>query len=469
MSAYDYDLIVIGSGPGGYIGAIRAAQLKMRVACVEKDPTLGGTCLNVGCIPSKALLESSERYEQTLHDLKVHGVEVEGVTLNLAQMLARKDKIVKQLTGGVDSLFKKNKVERVNGFGAIVDAHTVQVTAADGSVRTLTTDKILIATGSVVAPLPGVTPDGDRVVTSTEALCFTEVPKHLIIIGAGVIGVELGSVWRRLGAQVTVLEYMPRILGALDGEVAKQALNIFKKQGMNFNLQVKVTAARVEGEQVIVSYEDLNKPGEVQELAGDRLMVCIGRVPFTDGLGLEALGIKTERGRVPVNGDYQTSVPSIYAIGDVIPGAMLAHKAEEEAVVCVERMNGIPSHIHYDAIPDVIYTWPEIACVGRSEEALNAAGIPFKRGTFPFAINGRAMALNALEGRVKILAHAQTDAILGCQIIGPRAGDLIAEMAVAMEFGASSEDIARSSHAHPTLAEVIKEAALAVERRSLNS
>jgi dihydrolipoamide dehydrogenase len=468
MSSYAYDLVVIGSGPGGYIGAIRASQLKMRVACVEKDPTLGGTCLNVGCIPSKALLESSERYEQTLHDLAIHGVEVEGVKLNLAQMLARKEKIVRQLTGGIDGLFRKNKVERVNGFGSILDAHTVRVTAADGSTRDFTTERILIATGSVVAPLPGVTPDGDRIVTSTEALSFPEVPKHLLIIGAGVIGVELGSVWRRLGAQVTILEYMPRILGALDGETAKAAQKTFEKQGLGFKLEVKVTSARVEGDQVIVTYEDRNDPSKTQEITGDRLMVCIGRVPFTEGLGLDAIGVQTERGRIPVNADYQTAAPSVYAIGDVIPGAMLAHKAEEEAVACVERMHGIPAHINYDAIPDVIYTWPEIASVGKGEEALNAAGIPFKKGSFPFAINGRAMALNSTEGTVKILAHAQTDAILGCQIIGPRAGDLIAELAVAMEFGASSEDIARSSHAHPTLAEVIKEAALAVDRRALN-
>ena len=462
-----YDLVVIGSGPGGYIAAVRAAQLGFKVACVERYPTYGGTCLNVGCIPSKAMLVSSERFEEAQHAMQEHGVEVQGVSLNLDKMMERKRGVVNQLVNGVAYLFKKNKIDGVHGHATILSATRVKVDDGQGGVQELETKRILIATGSKPISLPGVTLDKDRVVDSTGALEFTQVPKHLIIIGAGVIGLELGSVWRRLGAQVTVIEYMPKILGHSDEEVAKEALKIFKKQGMQFILQAKVTGAQAHDTGVTVSYED--KDGQAQQLEGDRLLVCVGRKPYTHNLGLEHVGIElNRRGQIEVDHDFQTSVKGIYAIGDVIPGAMLAHKAEEEGVVCVERMADIGAHINYDAIPDVVYTEPEIASVGKTEEALKAAGVKYKKGKFPFSANGRAKALLSTQGFVKILADERTDRILGAQIIGPRAGDLIAELAVAMEFGASSEDIARSSHAHPTLAEAIKEAALAVDGRTLN-
>ena len=461
-----YDLIVIGSGPGGYIAAIRAAQLGMKVACVERYPTFGGTCLNVGCIPSKAMLVSSEHYEEARHGFEAHGIEVDAVKLNLDKMLERKQGVVKQLTDGVAYLFKKNKIDGIQGHATITDKNTVSV-ELDGETQTLETKRVLIATGSKPVSLPGVEFDKEFIVDSTAALEFTEVPKHLVIIGAGVIGLEMGSVWRRLGAEVTVIEYLPKILGYSDNALAKEALKIFKKQGIKFILQAKVTGATAADGGVSVSYEDKN--GESQSIDASRLLVAVGRKPYTHNLGLENVGIEpNKRGQIEVNHDFQTSVDSIYAIGDVIPGPMLAHKAEEEGVVCVERMNDIGAHINYDAIPDVVYTEPEIASVGKTEEQLKEAGVKFKAGKFPFVANGRAKALNSTQGFTKILADAKTDRILGAQIIGPRAGDLIAELALAMEFGASAEDIARSSHAHPTLAEVIKEAALAVDGRQLN-
>ncbi len=462
-----FDLVVIGSGPGGYIAAIRAAQLGMKVACIERYPTYGGTCLNVGCIPSKALLVSSEHFEEVSHSMEVHGIDISGVKLNLDQMLARKTKIVGELTGGVAFLLKKNKIEGIQGHASFVSATELAV-VNDGETRTVTADKIIIATGSKPSPLRGVEMDKDRIVDSTGALSFPEVPKHLVIVGAGVIGLELGSVWLRLGAKVTVLEYASKILGATDNEIAKQAQRIFKKQGMEFILNAGVNGAKVEGDKVTLTYLDKDKIEH--SIEGDRVLISTGRRPYTANLGLENVGVKTnERGMILVDEHFKTNVPNIFAIGDVIPGPMLAHKAEEEGVVCVERMNGIAAHINYDAIPGVVYTHPEIASVGKSEEELKAAGIEYKKGKFPFAANARAKTLNATDGFVKILADATTDRILGAHIIGVQAGDLVAEIAVAMEFGSSSEDIARSSHAHPTLAEIVKEAALAVDKRSLNS
>jgi dihydrolipoamide dehydrogenase len=462
-----YDLVVIGSGPGGYIAAIRAAQLGMNVACVEKYDTFGGTCLNVGCIPSKALLESSERFEEAKHSLDVHGIDVGDVGLNLAKMQERKVGIVTQLTNGVKYLFKKNEIDGIHGLGTIKDANTVEVQNDDGT-QTLETKRILIATGSKPSTIPGVELDKDRIVDSTGALAFDEVPDRMIVIGAGVIGLELGSVWARLGAEVTVLEWLPKILGPADDEVSKAGLRIFKKQGLEFVLDVKVTGAEVDGDEVTVTYEPKDG-GDAETLTADRLLVATGRHAYTEGLGLENVGIETDdRGRVEVDDEFQTNVEGIYAIGDVIRGPMLAHKAEEEGVVCVERMNGIGAHINYDAIPSVVYTHPEVAWVGKTEQELKDAGIPYRKGKFPFSANGRAKALNATDGFVKILAHEKTDKILGAHIIGARAGGMIAELAVASEFHASSEDIARSSHAHPTLAEIVKEAALAVDGRTLN-
>lgn len=463
-----YDLIIIGSGPGGYIAAVRAGQLGMKVACIEKYDAYGGTCLNVGCIPSKALLESSDKYEEATHALAQHGVTVGNVSLDLAKMMERKLGVVKQLTEGIKFLFKKYKVDGITGFGSIVDQTHVKVIAADGTEQTLETKRILIATGSKPATIPGVEIDKDRVVDSTGALAFSEVPKHLVVIGAGVIGLELGSVWRRLGAKVTVLEYLPKILGNADNEIAKEAQKLFVKQGIEFHLQVKVTGAKVNGKAVTVSYED--KAGETHSVDADRVLLAVGRRPYTLNLGLENVGVETDkRGVIQVDKNFETNVKGIYAIGDVIPGPMLAHKAEEEGVVCVERMNGIGAHINYDAIPDVVYTEPEIAGVGKTEEQLKEAGVAYKKGKFTFMANGRAKALGHTEGFVKVLADEKTDRILGAQIIGVHAGDMIAELAVAIEFGASAEDLGRSSHAHPTLAEIVKEAALAVNGPPLNS
>ena len=462
-----YDLVVIGSGPGGYIAAIRAAQLGMKVACVERYPTFGGTCLNVGCIPSKALLESSDRLVEAQHALADHGIEVEGVKLDLAKMMARKDDVVGTLVKGVDYLFRKNKIDGKTGWGTIVDANTVRVTGEDGEEEELETEHILIATGSKPISLPGVEVDKDRVIDSTGALVLEEVPEHLVIIGAGVIGLELGSVWCRLGAKVTVLEYLPFVLGGrTDRDVAKQALKTFKKQGLEFVLEAKVTGASVDGQTVTVTYE---KDDEEQTIEGDRLLVAVGRRAFTENLGLDNVGLETnDQGQIEVDEDFQTAVEGIYAVGDVIPGMMLAHKAEEEGVVCVERIKGIGAHINYDAVPDIVYTDPEIASVGKTTQELDEDEIPYKVGKYPYSANGRARAIGVTDGFVKIVAHAETDRILGAHIIGKHAGDLIAELAVGVEFSASSEDIARSSHAHPTLAEIVKEAALDVDDRKLN-
>jgi dihydrolipoamide dehydrogenase len=458
----EYDLVVIGGGPAGYVAAIRGAQLGFNVACVEASTTLGGTCLNVGCIPSKVMLETTERYHDATHNFAGMGIKVDKVGFDLSVMLKRKNDVVSQLTRGIDGLFKKNKVTRYLGRGRITAPGSVAVEAAEG-VQELKAKHILIATGSKSAPLPGVVVDGVVVGTSTEALMYEQVPKHLVVIGAGVIGLELGSVWARLGSKVTVLEYLDRILPGMDLEIVKEAQRSFQKQGMEFKLASKVTAARAEGKGAIVEIE--GQPS----ITCDRVLLAVGRVPNTEGLGLEALGIETgRRGVIPVDAHYQTKVPGIYAVGDVIAGPMLAHKAEEEAVACVEYLKTGYGHVNYDAIPGVVYTHPEVASVGKTEEELKAAGIPYKKGVYPFSPNARAKALNAAEGRVKVLAHEQTDRVLGVHIFGARAGDLIAEAVAAIEFGASAEDVARTCHAHPTLAEIFKEAALGVHGRTIH-
>jgi len=460
--AESYDLVVIGAGPGGYVAAIRAAQLGLKVACVEKEPALGGTCLRVGCIPSKALLESSERFEEARHSLKNHGIHTGEVTLDLPAMLRRKDLVVAALTKGVEALFKKNKIARYAGEGRLTGPRSVRVTGPKDTAE-LEAPHILVATGSVPVPLPGVELDHDRIGTSTEALNYPAVPGHLVVIGAGYIGLELGSVWRRLGARVTVVEYLDRILPGMDLEIANEARRIFERQGIAFRLKTKVTGARLTDTGCVVR---LNDDDAVE---CDRVLVAVGRRPNTQNLGLGSVGIQPdERGRILVDDRYRTTAPGVYAIGDVIPGPMLAHKAEEEGVAVAEWIATGHGHVDYAVIPGIVYTHPEIATVGRSEEELKEAGREYRKGVFPFAANGRARALGSTEGRVKILADAATDRVLGVHILGARAGDLIAEAAAAMAFGASSEDIARCCHAHPTLAEAMKEAALAVDGRALH-
>lgn len=463
--AEKYDLVVIGAGPGGYVAAIRAAQLGMSVACIEKEPALGGTCLRVGCIPSKALLESSERYAQAQHAFAEHGIKAE-VALDLHALLKRKDGIVSKLTKGVAGLFKKNRIARYEGAGRISGGGKITVEGKNSAA--LQAQHILLATGSVPAPLKGVELDGGSIGTSTEALSYPEVPGHLVVIGAGYIGLELGSVWARLGARVTVLEYLDRILPGMDPDIATTAKKLFVKQGIEFRLGAKVAGARKEGNACVVEIE-----GE-DTLSCDKVLLSTGRIPFTAGLGLEEAGVQVDKsGRIIVDKHYATSAAGIYAIGDVMTFSdwtppMLAHKAEEEGVACVERIATGYGHVNYSAIPAVCYTHPEIASVGQNEAALKEAGISYKAGTFPFMANGRALALGEVDGLVKVLASADTDRVLGVHILGPRAGDLIAEAAAAIEFGASSEDIARTCHAHPTLAEAVKEAALAVDGRTLN-
>ncbi|HAG90504.1 MAG TPA: dihydrolipoyl dehydrogenase [Bdellovibrionales bacterium] len=465
----EFDVVFIGAGPGGYTGAIRCAQLGLKTAVIEKDKTLGGTCLNVGCIPSKALLDSSEHFHQVSHDLETHGVMVSGVKLDLKKMMERKDKIVSDLTGGVDYLFKKNKIERLQGLGRLKSETEVEVLTSSGKTETVKAKNIILATGSVPNALPGVDFDGKRIISSTEALSLNEVPKHLIVIGGGVIGLELGSVWLRLGAKVTVLEYADNICGAMDKQVSKKLQQILKKQGMEFHMGVKVTSAKSDGKKVSVSFETL-KTGESQNMEADYVLVATGRRPFSEGVRLDAVGIeKDQRGFVKVNSHYQTSCKNIYAIGDLIPGPMLAHKAEEEGVAVAEIIAGQSGHVNYDTVPSVVYTWPEVASVGKTEEQLKAEGVAYNSGSFPFSANGRAKALGTTDGMVKILADKKSDKILGVHILGPRASDIICEAVVAMEFGSSSEDVARSFHAHPTLPEVIREAALAVDKRARQS
>jgi dihydrolipoamide dehydrogenase len=463
MSVVEHDLLVLGGGPGGYVAAIRAAQLGMNVACIDENSRFGGTCLRVGCIPSKALLESSHIYHDTKTSVASHGVLVGDVKLDLAAMMKRKDHVVSTLTGGIDLLFKKNKVVPYRGVGKLTGPNTVTV-VIDGQSIQLTGKRILIATGSKPASMRGVEEDGNLIGNSTAALAYPTVPQNLTVIGGGYIGLELGSVWSRLGSKVTVLEAMDRILPGMDQELSQLAQRIFTRQGIEFRLQSWVESARVENGRCVVRCKG------AEPIECDRVLLAAGRVPLTQGIGLESVGIETDkRGFIPVDANYQTKQPSIYAVGDVIGGAMLAHKAMEEAVVCIERFNGIHAHFNYDCIPAIVYTHPEIATVGKTEEQLKEAGIEYRKGVGAYGANGRARTLGEIEGRVKILADAKTDRVLGVHIIGARAGDLIAEAAVSIEFGASSEDIARSCHAHPTLAETMHEAALAVDGRPIHS
>ena len=468
MAADTFDLVVIGAGPGGYVAAIRAAQLGLRTACIEKYPTLGGTCVNVGCIPSKALLDSSEHFERARSGLAVHGVNVAGVTLDLGAMHARKTKVVAELTRGIDGLFRKHKVERVLGTGRLVSAREVEVRGEAGT-RRLSAGRILIATGSKPVQLPGIAIDDRRVIHSTHALALETVPARLLVIGAGVIGLELGSVWRRLGSEVTVLEYMDRALPGVDAGSAKLLQRSLERQGMKFRFGVSARAATVEGDEVRVEVATNGGSGAPETLTADVLLVAVGRRPYTDGLGTVELGVKLDaKGRVIVDEHYQTSVPGVFAIGDVIAGPMLAHKAEEEGIACVERMAGVAGHVNYACIPNVVYTHPELASAGVSEEEARERGLEVRVGTFPFQANGRAKALGEREGQVKLVADAATDRLLGAHIVGARASDVIAELVVAMELGASAEDIARSVHAHPTLPEAVKEAALGVAGRAIH-
>jgi dihydrolipoamide dehydrogenase len=451
-----FDVVVIGAGPGGYVAAIRAAQLKLKVACVESEERLGGTCLRVGCIPSKALLEASHLYHEAQHDLGAFGIEVKGVKLNLPVMMKKKSDTVEQLTGGVAHLFKKNGVTRLVGRGKILAPGKVAVATSDGTTTEVTAKNIVIATGSSVAPLPGVELDGDRIGNSTDALSYPEVPGHLVVIGAGVIGLELGSVWQRLGAKVTIVEYADRILPGMDQELGTLSRKILERQGLVFKLGARVKGAKKVGKGCVVEIDGADP------IQCDRVLLCVGRIPNTEGLGLADVGVtQGKRGDVIVDDHFRTSVPGIYAIGDVIRGPMLAHKAEEEGIACMEFIATGYGHVDYNSIPGVVYTHPEIASVGQSEEQLKEANVAYKKGTFPFSANGRAKAIGSTEGRVKVLADAKTDRLLGVHIVGAAAGDLIAEAAVAIAFGASAEDIARASHAHPSLAEALKEAALA--------
>lgn len=463
-----FDLVVIGSGPGGYIAAIRASQLKMKVAIVERYKTLGGTCLNVGCIPSKAWLDSSERYHETVHSHSLHGIEVGSVKLDAKKMSARVSKVVEGITGGVAFLMKKNKITVFQGHGTFKDKNTITVKTESG-VQEIGAKNIIIATGSKPSSLPGVTLDKERIISSTEALKLEEVPKHLIVIGGGVIGLELGSVYRRLGAKVSVVEYADSVIAAMDLDLGKELHKVLKKDGMEFYLGHGVTSVVRKGNEVTVMAKNKTSNEEI-ELKGDYCLVAVGRRPYTDNLGLENAGLKVdERGRIPVNDHLQTSVPHIYAIGDVIKGAMLAHKAEEEGVYAAEYMAGQKPHINYNLIPGVVYTWPEVAGVGQTEQELKAKGVEYKVGKFPFLALGRAKASNEVNGLVKVLADKHTDEILGVHMIGPRTADMIGEAVVAMEFRASAEDVGRISHAHPTYSEGLKEACLAAtENRALN-
>jgi dihydrolipoamide dehydrogenase len=463
-----FDVVIIGSGPGGYVAAIRCAQLGMKTAIIEKYSTLGGTCLNVGCIPSKALLASSHHYSEIAHFAE-HGIEVSGeVKVNLEKMIARKQAVVDQTSGGVKFLMNKNKITVFEGKGSFVDATHVAVEKADGTSETLEAKNIIIATGSKPSSLPFIKIDKERIITSTEALKLKEVPKHLVIIGGGVIGIELGQVYLRLGAQVSVVEFMDRIIPGMDGSLSKELMKVLKKQGMKFYVSHKVQSVVRKGNNVTVQAE--NAKGETITLEADYSLVSVGRRPFTDGLNADKAGVKiSERGQIEVNDYLQTAVPTIYAIGDVVRGAMLAHKAEEEGTMVAEILAGQKPHINYNLIPGVVYTWPEVAAVGQTEEQLKAAGIDFKAGSFPFKALGRARAGGDLDGFVKILADSKTDEVLGVHMIGARCADLIAEAVTAMEFKASAEDISRMSHAHPTFAEAIKEAALAAtDNRALH-
>lgn len=461
----EYDLVVIGSGPGGYVGAIRASQLGLKTAVVEKAKTFGGTCLNVGCIPSKALLESSEHYEFAKHSLKSHGIECKGIQLNLNEMMKRKNKVVSDLTNGIKFLFKKNKITSYEGWACLKSPTEVEVQSGKKK-EIIKAKNILLATGSVPVELPFAKMDGDTIVSSTEALSFSSVPKSLVVIGGGYIGLELGSVWNRLGSEVFVIEYNPEICSSMDKDIRKKLLDILKKQGIKFHLQSKVTAIELKNKKAKVHFTASNG-GKTQTLQSDKVLVCVGRKAFTDNLGLENVGLKSNSyGQLEVDEKFRTSHKNIFAIGDLIPGPMLAHKAEGEGVAVAEFIAGAWSHVNYNTVPSVIYTWPESASVGQTEQELEEKKIPYSSGVFPFTASGRARSIGYTEGFVKVLAHKETDKILGIHILGPRAGDMIAEAVVAMEFHASSEDLARSFHAHPTLSEALREASLAVHKRA---
>ncbi|CAM4387572.1 dihydrolipoyl dehydrogenase [Zobellia nedashkovskayae] len=464
-----YDVAIIGSGPGGYVSAIRCAQLGLKTAIIEKYSTLGGTCLNVGCIPSKALLDSSHHYEDAIKHFAEHGIDIPGeIKVNLEQMIARKAAVVKQTCDGVKFLMDKNKIEVFEGLGSFKDATHINIKKNDGSTETIEAKNIIIATGSKPSSLPFIKIDKERIITSTEALTLKEIPKHLIIIGGGVIGLELGQVYKRLGADVTVVEYMDRIIPTMDASLSKELTKVLKKQKVKFNLSSKVKSVERKGNEVIVKADD--KKGKEIELKGDYCLVAVGRKPYTDGLNVESAGVKLDaRGKVEVNDHLQTSTSNIYAIGDVVRGAMLAHKAEEEGTMVAEQLAGQKPHIDYNLIPGVVYTWPEVASVGKTEEELKEAGIEYKVGQFPMRALGRSRASMDLDGFVKMLADKKTDEVLGVHMIGARSADLIAEAVTAMEFRASAEDISRMSHAHPTFAEAVKEAALAAtEDRALH-
>lgn len=454
-----FDVTVIGSGPGGYVAAIRAAQLGFKTAIIEKYPTMGGTCLNVGCIPSKALLDSSEHYHNAVHNFENHGIKVEAPVADIARMVERKNEVVDQTTKGIQFLMDKNKITVFQGVGSFESATQVKVTKDDGSSEIIESKYTIIATGSKPSTLPFIEIDKKRIITSTEALNLKEIPKHLIVIGGGVIGLELGSVYLRLGSKVTVVEYMDKIIPGMDGALSKELQKVLKKQGMKFELSTAVSGVKNEGENVVVSAK--NKKGEEVSFEGDYVLVSVGRRPYTDGLGLEKAGVELdERGRVKVNEHLQTNVSNIYAIGDVVQGAMLAHKASEEGVLVAEQLAGQKPHINYNLIPGVVYTWPEVAGVGKTEEQLKAEGVAIKVGNFPMRALGRSRASGDTDGFIKIIADEKTDEVLGVHMIGARAADMIAAAVTAMEFRASAEDIARMSHAHPTFAEAIKEAAL---------
>ena len=456
-----YDVIVIGSGPGGYVAAIRAAQLGLKTACIEKYSTFGGTCLNVGCIPSKALLDSSEHYYNAAHAFKTHGINLDNLSVDLTQMMKRKTEVVAKNTSGITFLFKKNKIDSFQGVGSFKDKNTISIQKPDGSVQEITGTNVIIATGSKPSSLPFIKIDKKRIITSTEALTLTEIPKHLVLIGGGVIGLELGSVYARLGAKVSVIEFMDSIIPTMDKSLGKELQKVMQKQGVEFYLGHKVTGATVKGKEVTVTFD--SPTGEKKELKGDYCLVAVGRIAYTDNLGLDKIGLAVEeRGKkVTVNEHLETSVKGVYAIGDVIRGAMLAHKAEDEGTLVAETIAGQKPHINYNLIPGVVYTWPEVAAVGQTEEQLKDAGIKYKTGSFPFRASGRAVASGDLDGFVKVLADAATDEILGVHMIGPRAADMIAEAVIAMEFRASAEDVSRASHAHPTYTEAFREACLA--------
>ena len=463
-----YDVVIIGSGPGGYVAAIRAAQLGLKVACIEKRDTLGGTCLNVGCMPSKALLHASHLYHEAAHDFEKFGLSAKGVSFDLSKMMAAKDNTVTGLTGGIEFLFKKNKIDWIKGTGHFTGKDTIKVALNGGGTQVVKSKNTIIATGSDVASLPGIEIDEDRIVSSTGALEFSEVPKHLVVIGGGVIGLELGSVWARLGSKVTVVEFMDQVLFGMDLEVRKTFGRILKKQGMTLKLSSKVTGVKKLKSSVKVTYEPV-KGGKAETISADRVLVSVGRRPYTDGLGLEAIGVEMdERSRIKIGHDFSTNVPGIWAIGDVVEGPMLAHKAEDEGVACAENIAGLTGYVNHDVIPGVVYTYPEVASVGKTEEELKDAGVAYTAGKFPFTANSRAKANMSTDGFVKILADKKTDRVLGVHIIGADAGNMIAQAATAMEFGASAEDIALTCHAHPTETEAMKEAALAVHKRTIH-